>query len=102
MKMRNSVINFNDINKDYLAYEYYIKSDKQSYNPKESMIRFLKKAINIALTEKQKMYFTEYFLNGKSVNEIAFETGRDKSTVSREISRAKNRIRRFAPLYFNR
>lgn len=102
MRMRNNVINFNDINKDYLFYEYYINSDNKSSNQKESMLRFLKNAIDIALTDKQKMYFIEYFLNGKSVKEIAQLTNRDASTVSRQITRSKERIRKFAPLYFNK
>lgn len=100
--MRNKVINLNDANKDYLYYEYYLNSNSQPNNQKESMIKFLKKAIDIALTDNQKKYFMEYFINGKSVKEIALEANRDASTVSRQITRAKARIRQFAPLYFNR
>ena len=102
MRMRNNVINFNDINNDYLIYEYYINSDANTSNQKESMLRFLKNAIDIALTDKQKMYFIEYFINGKSIKEIAEQTNRDTSTFSRQITRSKERIRKFAPLYFNK
>ena len=35
MRMRNNVINFNDINNDYLIYEYYINSDANTSNQKE-------------------------------------------------------------------
>ncbi len=102
MRMQNRIININEINKDYIFYEYYLNSDVATHNPKDSMIKFIKNAIAIALTDKQKMYFTEHFVNGKTVSEIAVETGRAKSTVSREITRAKNRIKSFAPLYFNK
>ncbi|MDD5796820.1 MAG: helix-turn-helix domain-containing protein [Oscillospiraceae bacterium] len=98
--MRNKVINLNDINNDYLFFEYYKENEHQSYNPKKSMLKFIKKAAEITLTEKQKMYFNEFFVNGKSVNQIAAETNRHKSTVSREIKRVKQKLRTYSQLYF--
>ena len=102
MRMRNDVINLNDINKDYLFYEYYINSDAKTSNRKESMLRFLNDVIDIALTDKQKRYFIDYFVNGKSIKEIAQKNNRDASTVSRQITRSKEIIRKFVPLYFNK
>lgn len=99
--MRNQVINLNDINKDYLFYEYYRQNEHQTYNPKKSMLKFIKTAAKITLTDKQKMYFNEFFINGKSVNQIALETGRHKSTVSRELTRVKNKLKKYSELYFN-
>lgn len=65
------------------------------------MLKFVKKTAEIALTEKQREYFTEFFINGKTVNEIAVEMGRNKSTVSRQISRVKQKLKTLTPLYFN-
>ena len=102
MKNPNTVININDVNGDSLFYEYYNRNSGKSYNPKKSMLKFLQKTIDIALSKKEKLYFTEHFINGKTVNQIAYEHGRHKSTVSREITKAKVNLREYVPLYFIR
>lgn len=99
--MRNTLVNFNDENKDYLYYEFYKRNQGKTHNPKKSMLKFIAKSADITLTEKQKMYFNEFFINGKTVNQIAMEFGRDKSTVSRQITRVKQKLKSLTPLYFN-
>ncbi len=99
--MRNTLVNFNEENKDYLYYEFYKRNQGKTYNPKKSMLKFIEKTAEITLTEKQKMYFNEFFIKGKTVNQIALELGRDKSTVSRQISRVKQKLKSLTPLYFN-
>lgn len=99
--MRNRLISINEKNVDYLSFEYYNQKGQKDFSPdKKSMLRFIKTASEITLTDKQKMYFDEFFINGKSVNQIAEETGRHKSTVSREITRAKEKIKKYSDLYF--
>lgn len=100
--MQNRIIHITDKNEDLIFAKHYFNLDIATHNPKNSMKKFIEKAIEITLTDKQKMYFTEFFIKEKTVSEIALETGRDKSTVSREITRAKNKIKRFAPLYFSK
>lgn len=99
--MRNTLVNLNNENKDYLYYEFYKRNQGKTHNPKKSMLKFIKTTAEITLTEKQKQYFNEFFINGKTVNEIALEMGRDKSTVSRQISRVKEKLKSLTPLYFN-
>ena len=99
--MANTVVNLNEVNSDYIFFEYYQQSNGETRNPKKSMMKFLIKASEIALSKKQKFYFTEHYVKGKSVTEIAIESGRHKSTVSREITKARDKLRAFAPLYFN-
>lgn len=99
-KLRNTVVNINDINKDYISYEFYKNNSGKIYNPKKSMLKFIKAAAEITLTPLQKMYFEEFFIKGKTINEIALETGRHKSTVSRQVSRVKEKLRLCSKLYF--
>lgn len=57
--------------------------------------KMLYDAINFELTPVQKQYFTAYYLEGLTMDEIAEMFGVNKSTVSRTISRAKNRLFRY-------
>lgn len=46
------------------------------------------------LTEKQRRVLEDYYLNGKGVSQIARESGLNKSTVSRHLARAVEKLRR--------
>ena len=49
-------------------------------------------AINEELTEKQKQYYIMFFVHSVPIPEIARMFGVNKSTVSRGITRARERI----------
>ena len=51
-------------------------------------------AFNRELSEKQKRYFRAYFMEGKTVTDIANLYGVNKSTVSRTLTVAKNKLRK--------
>lgn len=97
--MKNRLVRFNEVNQDYFYYDYFENKRCSSYNPKKSMLKFIETATELALTPKQKLYFNERFISGKTVKQIAEETGRDPSTVSREIKRARVKLQRFTQLY---
>ncbi len=59
----------------------------------ERMRSALLKAINTELTERQKYILTEYYFNRRTMTDIATELGITKSTVSRHISRARDRLK---------
>ncbi len=59
----------------------------------ELMSKALKKAIRSELTERQQYILTEYYFNERSMTDIANELGITKSTVSRHISRSKERLK---------
>lgn len=44
------------------------------------------------LTEKQAKYAKEYYFNRHCIREIGYMFGVDKSTVSRTLKRAKNKL----------
>lgn len=52
----------------------------------------LKKAIDSELTCCQKRAVEEFYFNNKSITEIAIELGVNKSTVSRHLKRAKEKL----------
>ena len=59
----------------------------------ECMKSALLKAIKTELTEKQQYILTEYYFENRSMTDIAKELGITKSTVSRHISRSKERLK---------
>lgn len=66
----------------------------------------LKKAINSELTDRQRIMVTEFYFDGLSVTAIANKYNISKSTVSRHLSRARERLKGalkygFYPLWNN-
>ncbi len=60
----------------------------------QNLAKLIHKAIQYELTDIQRDYFIAYYLNGLTMEEIGEIHGVDKSTVSRTVTRAKNRIER--------
>lgn len=59
----------------------------------ELMKRTLAKAIDSELTERQKQMVNEFYFNGATVTAIAKKYGISKSTVSRHLSRSRERLK---------
>ena len=59
----------------------------------ESMKNALKKAMKTELTDRQRYIITEYYFNKRTMTDIANELGITKSTVSRHISRSRERLK---------
>ena len=59
----------------------------------EYMKKSLKKAIDSELTERQKTVVTEYYFKGRTLTEIGKTHGFSKSTASRHLSRAKEKLK---------
>lgn len=57
------------------------------------MKQALSKAIETELTDRQRMMVNEYYFNGVSVTDIALKYGLSKSTVSRHLSRSRERLK---------
>ncbi len=73
----------------------------------EIMKSELKRAIQSELTDRQREMVTEFYFEGLSVTEIANRRGLSKSTVSRHLSRARERLKSalkygFYPIWENR
>ncbi len=59
----------------------------------EEMKKALKRAISSELTERQRIMVSEFYFNGCTVTEIAKKYGISKSTVSRHLSRSRERLK---------
>ncbi|MCR5635670.1 MAG: LuxR C-terminal-related transcriptional regulator [Clostridiales bacterium] len=84
---------------DYLS---YLSAENGSTNKDErlKMVEFIKTAMQIELTQRQRRCITEYYLNNKSLKEIANELGlSSQSTVSYHISRGIEKIKKRVEYY---
>lgn len=57
------------------------------------IVRAIRRAWSAALTPVQRSYMQEYYVNCKTMRQIAEEYGVNIGTVSRTLSRARNRLR---------
>lgn len=64
-----------------------------SWSQKEKY-EFLKRCMQLGLTEKQRKCLTMHVLERKTMQEIAEELGLNRSTVCRHIKYAKEKIRK--------
>lgn len=84
------------------------KQDRQAYadwfrtqfsaddeeNAVQNLAKMIHAAIQYELTDPQRTYFTAYYLDGLTMEEIGEIHGVNKSTVSRTVKRARDRIER--------
>lgn len=90
---------------DYLSY-ISAKSGATNKDERLKMAEFIRTAMQIELTQRQRRCITEYYINGKSLKEIANELGlSSQSTVSYHISRGIKKIKKrveYYSIYLNR
>ncbi len=77
---------------EFLYLDQGVKLGEYASTSNKQIIKFLREIINNDLTKTQKQYIIMYYMNNMKIHEIAHECGVNKSTVSRTITRAKNRI----------
>ena len=63
--------------------------------PKQLQLQRVKRVIDEELTELQKQTLMAYYFQEQTIPQIAAERGVNKSTVSRTLHRAENKLRRF-------
>lgn len=63
--------------------------------PKQVQLQRVKRVIDEELTDLQKQTLVAYYFQEQSIPQIAEERGVNKSTVSRTLRRAENKLRRF-------
>ena len=64
-----------------------------------AVIRALRSAWQTALTPHQRTYMQEYYINRKTMCQIAADCGVSTGTVSRTLSRARQRLRNALQYY---
>ena len=63
--------------------------------PKEVQLKRVQRVIREELTELQRQTLTAYYFQQRTIPQIAEERGVNKSTVSRTLRRAEERLRRY-------
>lgn len=77
---------------EFLYSEKKVKVGEYASTSNKTIVKFLHEIINDDLTKTQKQYIIMYYMDNMKIHEIALECGVNKSTVSRTIQRARNRI----------
>ena len=91
--MKCERVSLSDSNEPFIAFNMWNRgSDNRP--EREKMKRFLKLAMRIELTDRQRYCVIEHYYGGKKMTEIAEALGVSKSTVSRHISSALRKIKR--------
>ena len=63
--------------------------------PREVQLKRVQRVIREELTELQRQTLTAYYFHQQTIPQIAAERGVNKSTVSRTLRRAEERLRRY-------
>ena len=63
--------------------------------PKQVQLQRVKRVIDEELTDMQKQTLLAYYFQNQTIPQIAAERGVNKSTVSRTLRRAEDKLRRF-------
>lgn len=63
--------------------------------PREVQLKRVQRVIKEELTELQRQTLTAYYFHQQTIPQIAAERGVNKSTVSRTLRRAEERLRRY-------
>ena len=63
--------------------------------PREVQLKRVQRVIKEELTELQRQTLTAYYFHRQTIPQIARERGVNKSTVSRTLRRAEEKLRRY-------
>ena len=63
--------------------------------PRQEMLKRIQRVMTEELTELQRQTIIAYYLQDQTMQQIADQRGVNKSTVSRTLKRAENKLRRY-------
>lgn len=63
--------------------------------PRDVQLKRIQRVIREELTELQRLTLTAYYFQEQTIPQIAAERGVNKSTVSRTLKRAEEKLRRY-------
>lgn len=81
-----------EIAADQRAYFDWVWGNSTNREEIEEVKRVLLWALNNVLTDKQRLYMIEYYINDLNTVEIGEKYNRDKSCISRTLKRARRRL----------
>lgn len=83
-----------ELAQDQYAFERWKNQDNNDDPFHRHLVNAFRIALRDELTKQQRTYITAYYYEGLTMEEIAEKFSVNKSTVSRTIKRAKNRLER--------
>lgn len=93
-------VRFTELLGGKINYKDFLTGSKNTnINELIEMYKFLRKAMNTELTEKQSRCLTLFLIDGKPQKEIARLLGVNASTVNRHIAAAKKKLVRTCANY---
>lgn len=97
--METKLIHLTSENMNRLFLGTQLNSGQTNEEARNKMKRILYSALQSELTDKQRTCLVEHYLNGKKEKDIALEQNINPSTVSRHISKAKEKLKHIASYY---
>lgn len=91
--MRTKILSFDEM-KEFIGQSDH-KEDSNNKDEIKRAIKVMRAAMQNELTDRQRECMELYFFSGVKEVEIAEMLGVNKSTVSRHISRGKNRLKKY-------
>ena len=78
---------------DLQIYKQWLLSASSNSKDLEETKRAMGRAIQIMLTDTQRLYLMEYYFNGLNMREIGEKYNKNKSVISKTMKRAKMRLK---------
>lgn len=97
--METKLIHLTSDNMNRLFLGTQLNIGQTNEEARNKMKRILYSALQSELTDKQRTCLVEHYLNGKKEKDIALEQNINPSTVSRHISKAKEKLKHIASYY---
>lgn len=97
--MKTELIHITPNNINRLFFGMQMQNGDTNEESRNKMKKILYSAMQSELTEKQRTCLIEHYLNGKKKKDIALEQNLNPSTVSRHITKAKEKLRHIASYY---
>lgn len=92
--MRYSSAEIFDMQANALSFAQWAELDEDGPDYRAHVKKCVAKAIMEELTDRQRQYFLMYFVDNRTILQIAEMVGVNKSTVSRTLTAAKKKLAR--------
>lgn len=97
--MKTKIIHITPDNMNRLFFGTQKQGGHTNEESRNKMKKILYSALQSELTDRQRNCLIEHYLNGKKEKDIAFEQNLNPSTVSRHITKAKEKLQHIASYY---
>lgn len=97
--LKTKIIHITPNNMNRLFFGTQAQGGHTNEESRNKMKKILYSALQSELTDRQRTCLIEHYLNGKKEKDIALEQNLNPSTVSRHITKAKEKLKHIASYY---